>query len=355
MTEKDYSGAATSKIGKNAKINVGSGKTNLNKIEDKTKSQTTKLAKQNEIEINKNGGENKILENYRKAGKIAKQVKDYAKGIIRKDVKLSEIAEKIEGKIIELGGEIAFPVNLSVDDIAAHYTPTLKDEGVASGLLNVDIGVHVKGQVCDIAFSVDLSEGRKYGKLIEASENALASAIELVKKEKDKTRLGEIGKAINNEITKMGFSTIVNLSGHSLSEFEIHSGLTIPNYDNSSLKELGEGAFAIEPFATTSKGSGSIYEGGGSGIYHITGDSQVRDNFSREVYAFLLENKKTLPFSQRELEKRFGTRVLFALSNLKRAGIIEEYPQLIEKNHEPVSQAETSLMIYSGNIEVLCE
>jgi len=347
MTEKDYSGATTSKIGKNAKT-TSSSKDNLSLNKKNEKPKLAKQTEENEITNN--------YENYLQAGKIAKQVIEYAKTIIKPNMKMVELAEKIESKIQELGGEVAFPVNLSIDDIAAHYTPSLRDETLATGLLNIDIGVHVEGCICDIAFSVDLTPEKKYFKLIEASENALKQALEIVKKNKDKTKLGEIGAVINKEITKQGFSPIVNLSGHSLDEFNIHAGLTIPNYDNSSTKELGEGAFAIEPFATLNSASGAIYEGQGGTIYHLANpNQQVRDNFAREVLEFIFKHKKTLPFSQRELEKKFGIRAIVAISNLKRAGIIEEFNQLIEKSHSPVSQAETSLIIHDDKVEILCE
>jgi len=352
MTEKDYSGATTSKIGKNAKT-TSSSKQEMSS--NKPKNQPAKLNSAGNIDINKQDNDEKY-ENYIKAGKIASKVKEFSRTIVKPNTKLSEIAEKIESKIVELGGEVAFPVNLSIDDIAAHYTPTLRDETLATGLLNVDIGVHVNGCICDIALSFDLTPDKKYSKLIEASEKALKEALEYVKQNKEKSKISEIGKTINNSISKLGFSPIVNLSGHSLDEFTIHAGLTIPNYDNSSNKELGEGAFAIEPFATLSTGSGIIYEAAGGTIYHLTNpDQQVRDNFAREVLEYIFENKKTLPFSQRELEKKFGIRAIVAISNLKRAGIIEEFPQLIEKSHQPVSQAETSLIIHDGQVEILCE
>ncbi|MDP1729170.1 MAG: type II methionyl aminopeptidase [archaeon] len=275
---------------------------------------------------------------------------------MKKDMLLSEIAEKIESETKKLGAEVAFPVNLSIDDVAAHYTPTLRDDKKATGLLKIDIGVHIQGYICDLAFTVDLTPEKKYSKLIESSENALKSALEVVKKNKENTTLSQIGKVIQETIENSGFSPIVNLSGHGLSEYDIHSGLTIPNIDNKSEKILDEGAFAIEPFATLKIGSGIIYEGAGSNIYHITGNSiQVRDNFVREVLAWILENKKTLPFSQRELEKQFGIKALIAISNLKRNGAINEFPQLVEKNHQPISQAETSLIIHQGKVEILVE
>lgn len=340
MTEKNYGGASSFGFkDKQAKVKDTSSLA----IEDKKKKIKKELT---EGEFD--------LDSYLQAGEIAKQVKEFARSIVKKDTLLVHIAEKIEEKIIELGGEVAFPVNLSIDDIAAHYTPKLKDDKKASGLLKVDIGVHVNGCICDIALSFDLSEDGKYKKLIEASENALKAAIETVKIKKEKTTLGEMGKEIESEIKKSGFIPISNLSGHSLDNFEIHAGLSIPNYASSSNKALEEGAFATEPFATLSSGAGLIYEGAGGNIYHVVSDGNVRDAFSREVLEWIAENKRTLPFSQRELEKKFGSRILFALANLKKAGIIQEFPQLIEKNHQPISQAETSFIIYEGKVEVLC-
>jgi len=143
MTEKDYSGIATSKIGKNVKI-----RNNFTQSSEIIKSkEKTREAKKIELPAS-------LIENYKKAGEIAKQVKQYAKEIIKLNMPLHEIAEKIEAKILELGGEIAFPVNLSIDDVAAHYTPTLHDEKLATGLLKVDLGVHINGCICEVSWSI---------------------------------------------------------------------------------------------------------------------------------------------------------------------------------------------------------
>jgi len=343
MTEKDYSGVTTSKIGKNAQAKS-------NTSQEKLKAKETSRVKQ-DSEDKQDSDMN--AEAYKKAGEILKKTREFAKALIKPGLPLLEIANKIEAKILDLGGELAFPVNLSIDEVAAHYTPTPRDETPASGLLKVDLGIHIKGYIADSAFSMDLTPDKKYKKLIEASEHALKAALDYVKAKKENAVLSEIGKEIQNVIEKQGFAPVRNLSGHGLGKFDIHSGLTIPNYENNNLKTIGEGAFAIEPFATT--GSGIIYDGAGSGIYHLSGDGQVRDQFSREVFAFIVEEKKTLPFSQRELERKFGSRILFAISNLKRAGIIEEYAQLVEKNHSPVSQAEHSFIIHDGKVEVITE
>lgn len=355
MTEKDYSGAVTGKIGKNAKTNSNITKPTQILKENKNKSKQTQQNEDKINETNENGMSSEIISNYKKAGEIAKQVKEYARKIIERDMLLSEIAELMEKKILELKGEVAFPVNLSIDDVAAHYTPTLRDETKANGLLKVDFGVHVKGYICDVAFSIDLTPEKKYTKLIEASEEALKEALEQVKKSKEKVTLNQIGLAIRQTIEKKGFIPIVNLSGHGLDEFDIHSGITIPNYDTGSNKELGEGAFAIEPFATLKNGSGAIYDENPGNIYHITGQGVVRDNFAREVLEWIFENKHSLPFSSRDVEKKFGIKAIVALSNLKRAGAINEFAKLVEKSHQPISQAETSLIIHDGEVEILVD
>lgn len=290
----------------------------------------------------------KEIESYKKAGEIAKQVKEYAKDLIKPDMKLVEIAEKIESKTKELGAEVAFPVNLCIDDIAAHYTPTFKDETLAGGLLKVDIGIHVDGFIADTAFTLDLTPNNQHKEMIKANEDALKIAQRMVTKD---STLSEIGASIHETITKAGFSPVRNLSGHSLSQHQIHGGLIVPSYKNNNENKIGIGAFAIEPFATT--GEGVVYEGDLSSIYHIIKeDGQPRDKFARKVLEWLHENKQTLPFSERELEREFGPRARLALKMLTDAGIIKGYAKLLEKTHKPVSQAENTILIHEDKVEI---
>ena len=50
------------------------------------------------------------------------------KNILIEESKSIEIAEKVEEKIRSLGGLPAFPVNLSLNDSAAHSVPDIGDE-----------------------------------------------------------------------------------------------------------------------------------------------------------------------------------------------------------------------------------
>ncbi|MCK9567962.1 type II methionyl aminopeptidase [Candidatus Pacearchaeota archaeon] len=275
-----------------------------------------------------------------KAGKIASEIKTWIKPQIKKGTLLVEIAEKIESKIIELGGKPAFPTNLSINEIAAHFTPSHDDKTIAEGLLKVDFGVHVDGFIADTAFSVDLENSAENKKLIEASEKGLHAGIEKVKEKKS---LGEIGEAIQKAIESYKFSPIVNLTGHEMNEYELHSGLTIFNVKNSRAEKLGKGLYAMEPFSTN--GSGKIYEGKPSEIYLLIEDKNVRNPGARELLNFIVEEYKTLPFCSRWIVKKFGTKALFSLRQLEMNGNIHNYPQLIEGSKGKVAQTENTIFI----------
>ena len=236
------------------------------------------------MELNKE----KIL----KAGNIANDVKKYARTIAKKGTLLLEIAEKIEAKIVELGGKPAFPVNLSINDIAAHYTPSHDDKTLASGLLKVDLGVHVDGWIADTAFSIDLENNEENKRLILVSELALKNASKVIKLN---VKNNEIGRIVEETISSGEISPIINLSGHGIDKYELHSGITIPNIDNHQQIPLKEGLYAIEPFTTN--GAGKVYDGKDSGIYELVSERNIRGQSARDILNFIIKEYETLPSS----------------------------------------------------------
>ncbi|MBI3623005.1 type II methionyl aminopeptidase [Candidatus Pacearchaeota archaeon] len=274
------------------------------------------------------------------AGDIAKQIKVYAKSIVRKNMPLIEIAEKIESKIISLGGKPAFPCNLSINNIAAHYTPSHGDTTLAHGLLKVDFGVHIDGWIADTSLSFDLENSKENQNLIKAAESALTKAQEYFK---EGINLSEIGHVISKEIESHNFSPIINLSGHGIDEYDLHAGTTVPNIDDSRNIKIKKGLYAIEPFVTT--GSGRVHDGKPSGIYHLQSEKNVRSPIAREVLEFIIKNYKTLPFCSRWLVKKFGTKALFGLKQLEDNGNLHHYAQLVETQGSKVSQAENTILV----------
>ncbi len=288
------------------------------------------------------------IEKLKEAGEIAQKIAVYAKGFIKKDMLLLEIAERIEKKIEELGGKPAFPVNTSINRIAAHYTPSIDDKSTAKGLLKIDFGVHINGYISDNAFSLDLENSETNRKLINAAEEALANILNKINSEMSFSQAGEI---IQKSIMKHGFTPVRNLSGHGIAPYIIHAGKTVPNYDNKNDNVLGEGHYAIEPFATT--GRGSVHEGGESGIYSLMEKKPVRDLLARKIIEFIENNYKTLPFCSRWIVKEFTNRALFSLRILEQNGVIKHYPQLVEDGKGIVSQAERTVFITKDDV-ILC-
>ncbi len=275
-----------------------------------------------------------------KAGEIAIEVKKYARSFIKKDILLLEIANKIEEKIIELGGKPAFPTNTSINEVAAHYTPSHDDETKAHGLLKIDLGVQVDGYIADTAFSLDLEDNEENKKLIDAAKAALEKAQQIIKVG---ALTNEIGKAIQETIESQGFSPIINLSGHEMKQNDLHAGLNIPNIDDNKEIPIKKGLYAIEPFATN--GGGKVYDGKPSGIYMVTDSKNIRSSIAREVLEFILDEYYTLPFCSRWLVKKFGAKALFGLRQLEENGNLHHFPQLIEVGKGKVAQAENTVLI----------
>ncbi|MEK6945263.1 MAG: type II methionyl aminopeptidase [Nanoarchaeota archaeon] len=275
-----------------------------------------------------------------KAGKIASQVKKFARSFIKPKMPLLDIAEKIEAKIIELGGESAFPVNLSINNIAAHYTPSHDDKSLAHGLLKIDLGVHVDGWIADTAFSMDLENSQENKKLIQASEEALKSAEKILKAG---IHMNKIGGIIEKTIKSKGFSPIINLSGHEISQYELHAGVSVPNIDDSRASILTPGLYAIEPFATN--GSGKVHDGKPSGIYMLRASQAPRNPGARKLLDFIVKKYNTLPFCSRWIVKKFGAKSLFDLKILENNGNLHHFAQLTESENAIVSQAENTVLI----------
>jgi len=340
MTEKQYGGNTGRGTGGKSIKNI---KTINNSKQIRAKNEQKKF-EHNEANLNTN--KEKIIQ----AGKIASQVRKFAKAIIKKDVSLLEIAEKIENKIRELGGKPAFPTNLSTNEIAAHCTPSYNDESKASGLLKIDFGIHVDGHIADTAFSIDLENSELNSKLIRAVEESLNSAKNTIK---NNVLTSEIGKAIQRAIESNGFSPIINLSGHEIGEYNLHAGLTIPNIDDKNKNAIKKGLYAIEPFSTN--GSGKVRDGKPSGIYMLTNTKAPRSQTAREILEYIFKEYQTLPFCSRWLIKKFGVKVIFGLKELEQNGNLHQYAQLIEAGNGVVAQAEHTFLVEENEAIVTTE
>ena len=290
--------------------------------------------------MNRNELKQEEWEDLEKACKIAAQALNYGKSFIKKGNNLLDVAKKIDEKIISLEGEIAFPSQISMNQIAAHFCPTKNNNPILDNqIVKLDVGVHVNGFIGDNACTVDLSG--ENSKLVKASRDALNNAIKIIK---PGITLAEIGKTIQETIINLGFSPVRNLSGHGLGKFDVHTKPTIPNYDNGDETKLEKGQiFAIEPFATN--GYGVVVETSNPTVFSLVQKKPVRDMTTRQIFKEI-ENYKGLPFAKWWLEEKFPLfKVNFALRQLENLVIIKSYPPLADRENGLVSQAEHTILV----------
>jgi methionyl aminopeptidase len=285
-----------------------------------------------------------VLEKYRMAGKTLAEVMQEAKSMVAEDVMLLDVAEQVERSIRSRGAKPAFPCNISLNRAAAHYTPSNDERSIfGESMVKLDIGVHFDGYIADAALTVDLSG---HPELVEASNEALAAAIEVVSAG---ISTSEIGKVIESTITGFGFKPISNLTGHGLLRYEAHAEPSIPNrfVEKGVLLRAGD-VIAIEPFATN--GLGRINEAPLTEIFGFNVQRPVRSKEARILMKHIMENYGKLPFARRWLK---GGRVDLALKQLLHAGVLHRYPVLWEAEGALVSQSEHTLIVIENGFEVI--
>jgi len=279
-----------------------------------------------------------IFNSYLKAGKIAAQVREQCKEMIKVGSTFLNVAELIENRIRELGGEIAFPVNISVNNIAAHFTPDKEDTTVFNqgDVVKVDIGVHVNGYIGDTTITIDLGDNKDLSK---ASQDALAEAIKIIK---PGVNIGEIGNVIEQTIKKYGFKPIANLTGHGLDKYDLHAEPQIPNIRiNTDYVLKQDQVIAIEPFATT--GSGFVKESETILIFRLIAPQPVRNFDARNIIRFG-EKRNGLPFAKRWLNiSDIKSRI--AIRELVNRGALYEYPILKDIEGSKISQFEHTIIV----------
>ncbi|MEW6063323.1 MAG: type II methionyl aminopeptidase [Nanoarchaeota archaeon] len=282
-----------------------------------------------------------MIEELKKAGRIASDALNFGKTLCKEDADVKEIIERIENKIELLKGKPAFPTQLAINEVAAHFLPDNQLKLKAGDLVKLDIGVHINGFIADTAATIEIKT-KNFSNMIKAAEEALDNTIKLIK---PGIKIFEIGAVIEETIKKYNLNPIKNLSGHSIEQYNTHAGITIPNYNNKNEEELKDGTLiAIEPFATS--GIGFVEESKPSGIYSIIERKPVRDKNTRLILDFIENEFKTLPFSKYWLINKFGQfKTEFALGQLEREKILYSYPRLVERSKGIVSQTEHTIYI----------
>ena len=288
------------------------------------------------------------MEKYRKAGKLLAEVREQVRPLVKPGATLLYIAETAEKLVVEKGAKPAFPCNVSLNEVAAHYSPPAEDDAVIKegDMVKVDIGAHIDGYIADTAFTVATGEKAE---MVLAVEKALEAAIAAVKPGID---VGEIGKVVEETATAAGFKPIRNLTGHSLSRWDLHAGLTVPNVKETIGQTLNVGdVLAIEPFITD--GAGFVEDQKSLYIFRYLRDMPTRLRMSRELLRDVKRTYSSLPFAERWLSKRMSKlRLELTLRELVGIGAFWPYYVLAERAKGKVAQAEHTVIVTEQGCEV---
>jgi len=279
------------------------------------------------------------IEDYIKAGKIVAEVRENVRKKNWVGVTLEEICEEVEGEILKRGAKRAFPVNTSVNEVAAHYTAEPNDEKIVSDtdLVKIDLGAQVNGYIADTAVTVCYDS--QYDNLVQAAEDALKNAVSMIK---IGVKSSDVGRTIEKTVKQLGFKPIMNLSGHSLAQYTIHAGKSIPNiWSIGSFSFKGDEAYACEPFVTTDEGSGVVQEGKIKNIFALGSRKRTKNEEADRLQEYIWTNFNMLPFALRWLLKDWEEKQARELLEiLMKKKVVHAYPILIERNGQRVAQAE---------------
>ncbi|MDE1814427.1 MAG: type II methionyl aminopeptidase [Thaumarchaeota archaeon] len=291
------------------------------------------------------------LQDYIDAGKIASEVRENARRKNHVGSTLEDICNSIEKEIASKGGKCAFPVNVSLNEIAAHYTAEPNDKTVVkdTDLLKIDLGVQINGYIADTAVTVCYDP--KYDYLVLAAESALREAMSIIRVG---TKSSDVGKAIENTTKQMGGIPIANLSGHSLEQYTIHAGKSVPNiWSIGSFSFQSTEAYACEPFVTTPDGSGFVREGKIRNIFSLVTRKRTKDEDANKMIDFIWKKFNMLPFALRwfipEYDEKTARDLLEILIKNK---VVRSYPILVESKGERVAQAEHTFIPQENSVLV---
>lgn len=294
------------------------------------------------------------LKSLTEAGRIARKIREEAAKVVEEGSKLLDICEHFDQSIRNYGARPAFPCNVGINEVAAHYTSTPWDRDVVpqKSIVKIDIGVEIEGHIADTAITVSFTE--EGIAMTNAAEKALQSALKVVK---PGVTTAEIGAVIQSTVQSQGFKPIRNLTGHEIARYVLHSGVSIPNVQTSDRTKLLENhVYAIEPFVTPMWGAGEVASSKQVTIFHFLrgkADKQRTTSDERYLVEKIEKNFDHLPYCARWL-KHIGEEAALPLNEkLWRTGKIYGYHVLVEKKGAPVAQAEHTILLDSSGCVVV--
>ncbi len=292
------------------------------------------------------------VEKFRLSGKILRETREAIRSFVREGMPIIDICEKAESMIRKKGGQPAFPCNVSINEIAAHYTSPPGDSKTIpeKSVVKIDIGAHVDGYVTDTAVTVCFDP--EYEDLMKTAEAALEKAVDTIGPNLSTSKLGTI---IETTIKSRGFKPISNLTGHQVGRYLVHAGTSLPNVTHLFSSKIRLGAvYAIEPFVTLPNAIGKVVDEKENTIFRLVKSRSQKNPHAKQLLKHIEENFRTLPFAERWLQgivpKEHHAK---AFKELLSSKTLMSYPIFVEASRKPVAQAEHTVLIVKEGCVVL--
>ncbi len=293
-----------------------------------------------------------VVRKLRESGRILRETREELKGFVRENMPIIKVCEKAEELIKKKGAKPAFPCNVSINEIAAHYTSPPGDKRTIpeNSLVKVDIGAHVDGYVTDTAVTVCFNHELR--DMVETAEQALKKAIETIQPNMSTSKIGAV---IEQAIKSRGYKPVSNLTGHQVGRYLVHAGSSLPNVAHISITKvrLGE-AYAVEPFVTVQNAVGKVEESSEVTIFRFVKQKPLKNPYAKKLLAYIEENFRTLPFAERWLQDVVPQEhYREAFRELLVSKAVVGYPVFVEASGKPVAQAEHTVLIVEDGCLVL--
>ncbi|KAL6932842.1 related to Methionine aminopeptidase 2 [Hanseniaspora guilliermondii] len=285
-------------------------------------------------------------------------------------------------------GGIGFPTGISINEVAAHYTPNRGDNTVLqyNDIMKLDFGVHINGNIIDSAWTTIMpdkqtktSENNPYQSLLKAVRDATDTGIKAAGID---VRLCDIGEQIQEVMESyevdLGNGEVLpvkccrNLCGHNIKPYTIHGGKSVPIVKNSDTTKMEEFEhFAIETFGTT--GRGYVYLDGEGSHYAINmqklpkkitskeNANVIFDNIQDRLLKAIWDHFGSLPWCKRYLDKvvlsegklKLSLDYYNDLDFLVMSGYVQEYLPLVDIPGSMTAQAEHTILLHPHKKEIV--
>ncbi|TKA75537.1 Methionine aminopeptidase 2-1 [Friedmanniomyces simplex] len=317
-----------------------------------------------------------FLNDYRKAAEVHRQVRQHVQTIAKPGISMSQLADEIEDGVRALTGHQAldtgdalkagmgFPTGLSLNNVAAHWTPNPGTKEVIlqyDDVLKVDFGVHVNGRIVDSAFTV--APNPVYENLLIAVKAATNTGL---KEAGIDARISHISAAIQEvmesyEVELNGKTVPVKavrgLSGHNILRYKIHGDKQVPFVKTKTSQRMEEGdVFAIETFGTTGtarlRDDLHVYGYGRNEGASLAGVHNHQAS-AKALLKTIDDNFGTLVFSKRYLERVGAKNYHLGMKSLISNGVVECYGPLVDVPGSYVAQFEHTVLLRPNFKEVI--